>query len=83
MFLAVFHERASLRLIFFSIVLVNYCIFCFDRESFQFMYKRPWQRVFDFYSNVVTGRCSLSGLLGIRSLVVSFWINFYFIILLQ
>ena len=74
MFLAVFHERASLRLIFFSIVLVNYCIFCFGRESFQFMYKRPWLRVLDFYSNVVTGRCSLSELLGIK--VGLWWFHF-------
>ncbi|RVW67429.1 tRNA pseudouridine synthase A [Vitis vinifera] len=36
------------------------------RESHQFMYKRPWQQVLDFYSNVVTGRCSLLGLLGIE-----------------
>ncbi|WJZ82799.1 hypothetical protein VitviT2T_002525 [Vitis vinifera] len=37
------------------------------RESHQFMYKRPWQQVLDFYSNVVTGRCSLLGLLGIET----------------
>lgn len=32
------------------------------RESYQFMYARPWQQVLDFYSNVVNGRLSLSGL---------------------
>lgn len=38
--------------------------FCFGRESFQFMYKRPWRQVLDFYSNVVTGHGSLLELLG-------------------
>ncbi|CAK7345794.1 unnamed protein product [Dovyalis caffra] len=29
------------------------------RESFEFMYARPWQEVVDFYSNVVNGHLSL------------------------
>ncbi|XP_050220213.1 uncharacterized protein LOC126670505 [Mercurialis annua] len=32
------------------------------RESFQFMYARPWHQVSDFYSNLVNGRLSLSHL---------------------
>ncbi|KAL5543410.1 hypothetical protein UlMin_007194 [Ulmus minor] len=34
------------------------------RESYQFMYARPWQKVLDFYSNVVNGSSSLSDLFG-------------------
>ncbi|XP_022753665.1 uncharacterized protein LOC111301974 [Durio zibethinus] len=34
------------------------------RESFQFMYERPWQDVVDFYSNVVNARLTLSNLFG-------------------
>ncbi|KGN63901.1 uncharacterized protein LOC101205562 [Cucumis sativus] len=34
------------------------------RESYQFMYGRPWQEVLDFYSHAVNGRFSLSSLLG-------------------
>ncbi|XP_059636773.1 uncharacterized protein LOC132278889 [Cornus florida] len=35
-----------------------------SRECYEFMYDRPWQRVLDFYSNVVNGRASLSALFG-------------------
>ncbi|XP_073052437.1 uncharacterized protein [Primulina eburnea] len=34
------------------------------RESYQFMYARPWQMVNDFYSDAVNGRRSLSELFG-------------------
>ncbi|XWS52335.1 hypothetical protein CRYUN_Cryun11dG0059100 [Craigia yunnanensis] len=34
------------------------------RESFQFMYERPWQDVVDLYSNVVNARLTLSTLFG-------------------
>ncbi|KAF7822454.1 tRNA pseudouridine synthase A [Senna tora] len=34
------------------------------RESYQFMYARPWQLVSDFYLNVVQGGLSLSALFG-------------------
>ncbi|GMJ07165.1 hypothetical protein like AT5G35400 [Hibiscus trionum] len=34
------------------------------RESFQFMYERPWQDVRHFYSGVVNGRLALSTLFG-------------------
>ncbi|KAJ9145655.1 hypothetical protein P3X46_028013 [Hevea brasiliensis] len=34
------------------------------RESFQFMYARPWQEVVEFYSNVVNGHSSLLELFG-------------------
>ncbi|KAK9268369.1 hypothetical protein L1049_000118 [Liquidambar formosana] len=40
------------------------------RESYEFMYARPWQQVLDFYSNVVNGRLSLSGLFGGETSVV-------------
>ncbi|KAG6587701.1 hypothetical protein SDJN03_16266, partial [Cucurbita argyrosperma subsp. sororia] len=33
-----------------------------SRESYQFMYERPWQEVLDFYSHAVNGRLSLSSL---------------------
>ncbi|XP_024028370.1 uncharacterized protein LOC21391583 isoform X2 [Morus notabilis] len=32
------------------------------RESYQFMYGRPWQQVLDFYSNLVNGTTSFSSL---------------------
>ncbi|KAL5771530.1 hypothetical protein ACOSP7_015684 [Xanthoceras sorbifolium] len=32
------------------------------RESYEFMYARPWQDVVDFYSNIMNGRFSLSDL---------------------
>ncbi|XP_047320001.1 tRNA pseudouridine synthase A isoform X2 [Impatiens glandulifera] len=35
-----------------------------SRESYQFMYARPWHKVLDFYSDVVNGRLSLEALLG-------------------
>ncbi|KAG8661294.1 tRNA pseudouridine synthase A isoform X3 [Manihot esculenta] len=34
------------------------------RESFQFMYARPWQEVAEFYSNMVNGHSSLLELFG-------------------
>lgn len=34
------------------------------RESYQFMYARPWQKVVDFYSNLVKSNISLSGIFG-------------------
>ncbi|XAR63777.1 tRNA pseudouridine(38-40) synthase [Bertholletia excelsa] len=34
------------------------------RESYQFMYNRPWNQVVDFYSDVVNGRTLLSALFG-------------------
>ncbi|KAJ0093322.1 hypothetical protein Patl1_26514 [Pistacia atlantica] len=34
------------------------------RESYDFMYARPWQHVVDFYSDMVNGRLSLSDLFG-------------------
>lgn len=34
------------------------------RESYEFMYARPWQQVLDFYSNIVNGHMSLSTLFG-------------------
>ncbi|KAA8535867.1 hypothetical protein F0562_030813 [Nyssa sinensis] len=34
------------------------------------MYARPWQQVLDFYSNVVNGRTSLSGLFGTEALSI-------------
>nr|DAD46236.1 TPA_asm: hypothetical protein HUJ06_004466 [Nelumbo nucifera] len=34
------------------------------RESYQFMYQRPWQYVNDFYLNLVKGHSSLRGLFG-------------------
>lgn len=34
------------------------------RESYQFMYARPWQRINDFYLHVVQGSSSLSALFG-------------------
>lgn len=34
------------------------------RESYEFMHARPWQRVLDFYSNIVNGHMSLSTLFG-------------------
>ncbi|KAL4295650.1 hypothetical protein GQ457_12G025370 [Hibiscus cannabinus] len=34
------------------------------RESYQFMYERPWQDVRHFYSDVVNGRLALSTLFG-------------------
>ncbi|KAK7399054.1 hypothetical protein VNO78_10229 [Psophocarpus tetragonolobus] len=39
------------------------------RESFQFMYARPWQRVNDFYFNIVRGNLSLPLLFGAQTLV--------------
>ncbi|KAL6977913.1 hypothetical protein U1Q18_026696 [Sarracenia purpurea var. burkii] len=36
------------------------------RESYQFMYARPWQQVLDFYSDVVNGRMPLSVLFGTK-----------------
>ncbi|XP_027342025.1 uncharacterized protein LOC113854902 [Abrus precatorius] len=38
------------------------------RESFQFMYARPWQRVNDFYLNIVRGNLSLQLLFEPESL---------------
>ncbi|XP_057486480.1 uncharacterized protein LOC130772578 isoform X1 [Actinidia eriantha] len=37
------------------------------RESYQFMYARPWQHVLDFYSTVVNDNMSLSALFGTES----------------
>eukprot|EP00262_Sarcandra_glabra_P000710 TRINITY_DN10831_c0_g1_i1.p1 TRINITY_DN10831_c0_g1~~TRINITY_DN10831_c0_g1_i1.p1 ORF type:complete len:197 (+),score=40.24 TRINITY_DN10831_c0_g1_i1:42-632(+) len=37
------------------------------RESHQFMHARPWERVLDFYSNLVVGCTSLSSMFGIES----------------
>ncbi|KAJ4824091.1 hypothetical protein Tsubulata_016442 [Turnera subulata] len=37
------------------------------RESFQFMYGRPWQEVVNFYFNLVNGGCSLMDLFGTRT----------------
>ena len=37
-------------------------LYAFGRESYQFMYERPWQEVLDFYSHAVNGRLSLSSL---------------------
>lgn len=34
------------------------------RESYQFMYERPWQDVLHFFSNVVNARLTLSTLFG-------------------
>ncbi|KAH7856223.1 hypothetical protein Vadar_034092 [Vaccinium darrowii] len=34
------------------------------RESYEFMYARPWQQVLDFYSNIVNGHMSFSTLFG-------------------
>lgn len=34
------------------------------RESYQFMYARPWQHVVEFYSDIVNGRLLLSDLFG-------------------
>lgn len=34
------------------------------KESFDFMYARPWQHVVDFYSDMVNDRLSLSDLFG-------------------
>lgn len=34
------------------------------RECYQFMYSKPWQRVLDFYSNVVNGNLTLAALFG-------------------
>ncbi|KAG5030081.1 hypothetical protein JHK87_013595 [Glycine soja] len=39
-------------------------------ESFQFMYARPWQRVDDFYLNIVRANLSLPLLFGAQTLVV-------------
>ncbi|KAK8472795.1 hypothetical protein PHAVU_002G302500 [Phaseolus vulgaris] len=39
------------------------------RESFQFMYARPWQRVNDFYFNVVRANLSLSLLFGPQTIL--------------
>ncbi|KAJ8616887.1 hypothetical protein MRB53_013073 [Persea americana] len=36
------------------------------RESYEFMYARPWEQVSDFYSNLVHGRLSLNSLFGIE-----------------
>ncbi|KAM7473489.1 hypothetical protein LguiB_020732 [Lonicera macranthoides] len=36
------------------------------RESYQFMYTRPWQKVVDFFSNVVNDHMSLPRLFGIE-----------------
>ncbi|PON41116.1 Pseudouridine synthase [Parasponia andersonii] len=36
------------------------------RESFQFMYARPWEHVLDFYSQLVNGSVSLSTLFGVE-----------------
>lgn len=35
-----------------------------SRESYQFMYARPWQKIVDFYSYVVKGQTSLRNLFG-------------------
>ncbi|XP_058113489.1 uncharacterized protein LOC131256591 isoform X3 [Magnolia sinica] len=35
------------------------------RESYEFMYGRPWQRVSDFYSNLVNERLSLFDVFGV------------------
>ncbi|KAG4999106.1 hypothetical protein JHK87_020178 [Glycine soja] len=40
------------------------------RESFEFMYARPWQRVNDFYLNIVRANLSLPLLFGAQTLVV-------------
>uniref|UniRef100_A0A0R0K9F1 tRNA pseudouridine synthase n=1 Tax=Glycine max TaxID=3847 RepID=A0A0R0K9F1_SOYBN len=45
-------------------------LFGFHRESFQFMYARPWQRVDDFYLNIVRANLSLPLLFGAQTLVV-------------
>ncbi|XP_062160244.1 uncharacterized protein LOC133867481 [Alnus glutinosa] len=37
------------------------------RESYEFMYERPWQEVLDFYSTAVNGCTSLSALFGIET----------------
>ncbi|GAV59742.1 PseudoU_synth_1 domain-containing protein [Cephalotus follicularis] len=37
------------------------------RESFEFMYGRPWQPVLDFYSNLVNRRVSLLNLFGTQT----------------
>ncbi|KAJ6354930.1 hypothetical protein OIU77_005516 [Salix suchowensis] len=37
------------------------------RESFEFMYARPWQEVVDFYSKSVNGRLSLLELFGTQA----------------
>ncbi|KAH7527814.1 hypothetical protein FEM48_Zijuj05G0006400 [Ziziphus jujuba var. spinosa] len=34
------------------------------RESYQFMYARPWNQVLDFYSNLINANLSLSALFG-------------------
>lgn len=39
------------------------------RESFEFMYARPWQRVNEFYFNIVRGNLSLPLLFGTETLV--------------
>ncbi|KAJ1408170.1 Serine-threonine/tyrosine-protein kinase, catalytic domain [Sesbania bispinosa] len=39
------------------------------RESFQFMYARPWERVNDFYLNVVNGNLSLPLLFGAETVL--------------
>lgn len=36
------------------------------RESYEFMYARPWEQVSDFYSNLVHGRLSLNSLFAIE-----------------
>ncbi|XP_010557638.1 PREDICTED: uncharacterized protein LOC104826573 isoform X2 [Tarenaya hassleriana] len=40
------------------------------RESFRFMYDRPWQHILDFYSNVVKGSVSVPELFGTKKSVV-------------
>lgn len=37
-------------------------LFAFGRECYQFMSSRPWQKVNDFYAEMVQGRVSLSHL---------------------
>lgn len=52
------------------------------RESFNFMYERPWQDVVYFYSNVVNARFTLSTLFAYGAQVsVSFQFNSVFFLL--
>lgn len=37
-------------------------MFCFGRETFRFMYDRPWKHVLDFYSDAVEGNLSVLNL---------------------
>lgn len=50
------------------------------KESYEFMHARPWQNVVDFYSDMVTGRLTLSDLFGTE---VGYFYFFLFLVSLE